>query len=127
MAVNLETFERALNSLNAAITAQKNDLSRDAAIQRFKFCVELSWKSAKKLMGTSTSAPKQVIREMAQNGLITDAEYWLLSIDKRNLSAHTYNEDLAEAALSACNSFYYKHLVTWLLLSTIAQSRKTLY
>ena len=47
-------------------------------------------------MGTSTSAPKQVIREMAQNSLIDDVEFWLKAIDQRNLSVHTYNESLAK-------------------------------
>ena len=74
----------------------KNDITRDATIQRFEFCVELAWKTAKKVMGSNPTAPKQVIREMAQNNFITDVEFWLEAIDKRNLSAHTYNEILAE-------------------------------
>ncbi|MCX6132092.1 MAG: HI0074 family nucleotidyltransferase substrate-binding subunit, partial [Proteobacteria bacterium] len=72
------------------------DVVRDATILRFEFCVELAWKSAKKILGTSSSAPKTVIREMAQNSLIEDVEFWLEAIDQRNLSSHTYKEDLAE-------------------------------
>jgi len=67
--------------------------------------VELAWKSAKKVMGTSTSAPKQVIREMAQSGFIEDVESWLKSIDQRILSAHTYNEKLAEEVFAFAESF----------------------
>jgi len=47
-------------------------------------------------MGSSSTAPKQVIREMAQNSYIDDVDFWLKSIDQRNLSAYTYNEELAE-------------------------------
>ena len=80
MAVSLEELSKALVSLEEALTVEKTDISRDASIQRFEFCVELSWKSAKKVMGTSTAAPKQVIREMAQSGFIENVEFWLKSI-----------------------------------------------
>lgn len=105
MAVSLEELSKALVSLEQALTAGKSDIYRDASIQRFEFCVELAWKSAKKVMGTSTSAPKQVIREMAQNLLIEDVEFWLKSIDQRNLSSHTYNQKLAEEVYAFAESF----------------------
>ena len=58
--------------------------------------MELSWKVSRKILGTSTTAPKQVIREMGQNNIIDDVTLWLRAIEERNLSSHTYNEDLAE-------------------------------
>jgi len=105
MTVSLNELVKALVSLEEALTVEKTDISRDASIQRFEFCVELSWKSAKKVMGTSATAPKQVIREMAQNGFIEDIEFWLKSIDQRNLSSHTYNEKLAEEVYAFAESF----------------------
>lgn len=105
MAVSLDELAKALVSLEVALTVEKTDISRDASIQRFEFCVELSWKSAKKVMGTSATAPKQVVREMAQNGFIEDVEFWLKSIDQRNLSSHTYNEKLAEEVFAFAESF----------------------
>jgi nucleotidyltransferase substrate binding protein (TIGR01987 family) len=105
LAVSLIELTKALASLEEALTVEKTDISRDASIQRFEFCVELSWKSAKKVMGTSATAPKQVIREMAQSGLIENVEFWLKSIDQRNLSSHTYNEKLAEEVYAFAESF----------------------
>jgi nucleotidyltransferase substrate binding protein (TIGR01987 family) len=105
MAKNLDQFERALNALEKALAEEKNDITRDATIQRFEFSVELAWKSAKRIMGTSTTAPKQVVREMAQNNLINDVEFWLVAIDKRNLSSHTYNEELANEVYNFAKSF----------------------
>ena len=96
MAVSLDEYEKALQALEKGLAEPKTDLTRDAVIQRCEFCVELAWKSAKKVMGTATSAPKQVIREMAQNGWIQDVDFWLKAIDQRNLSSHTYNEPLAD-------------------------------
>lgn len=92
----LTEFVKALSSLEKALNEPKSEIVRDATIQRFEFCVELAWKSAKRIMGTSTSAPKSVIREMAQNQLIDQVDFWLRAIDQRNLSSHTYKEELAE-------------------------------
>ncbi len=105
MPVTLVEFEKAVKSLKQALSLDKNDIVRDATIQRFEFSVELAWKSAKKVMGTSTSAPKQVVREMGQNGIIEDVTYWLQAIDHRNLSVHTYNEVLAEQVYNFAKSF----------------------
>ena len=105
MAASLEEYKKALIALGEALSAEKTDITRDASIQRFEFCVELAWKSAKKVMGTNTSAPKQVIREMAQSEYIDDVEFWLNAIDQRNLSSHTYNESLANQVYDFAQSF----------------------
>jgi hypothetical protein len=57
MAVSIEEYSKALLSLEEALALPKTDIVRDATIQRFEFCVELAWKTAKKVMGTQTSAP----------------------------------------------------------------------
>lgn len=106
MSVSTVELEKAIKALETALLAPKNELNRDATIQRFEFCIELSWKVSKKIMGTNTSAPKQVVREMAQNNLISDVELWLLAIDKRNESSHTYNETLAEEIYSFIKNFF---------------------
>lgn len=95
---SISTLElsKALKSLEIALAAPKNDLNRDATIQRFEFTVELAWKTCKKIMGTSSSAPKEVIREMAQNAYIQDLDLWLESIDQRNSTSHSYREEIAE-------------------------------
>ncbi len=95
MALQTAEYEKAVAALARALSLSEDDITRDASIQRFAFCVELAWKVSKRYLGTNTSAPKQVIREMAQAGLIDDAVLWLQAIDQRNLSSHTYNEDLA--------------------------------
>lgn len=105
MAVSVEQYRKALEALEEALEAPKNTLSRDATIQRFEFTVELAWKVSKKIMGSATTAPKQVIREMAQNGYIDDIDFWLRSVDQRNLSSHTYNEVLAEEVYGFASKF----------------------
>lgn len=96
MAISVSEFKRAVKRLDEATNAAKDDFVRESVILRFEFCVELAWKTARRLMGTATTAPKGVVREMAQNGYIHDVALWLRSIDERNNSSHTYNEQLAE-------------------------------
>lgn len=96
---------RAIDRLEEAVSQEKNDFLRDSVIQRFEFCVELAWKTSRKIMGTSTSAPKDVIREMAQSQYIKDVEKWLKAVDMRNLSSHTYKEDLAEKVYEFASLF----------------------
>ena len=42
MTVSLTELEKAVTSLEAALSLELNDIVRDAAIQRFQFCIELS-------------------------------------------------------------------------------------
>jgi len=106
MAASLDEFRKALKALGDALALPKTDITRDASIQRFEFCVELAWKTARKIMGTSSTAPKTVVREMAQNGMIDLVEPWIQAIDDRNLSSHTYNEKIADQVYDAAKAFY---------------------
>lgn len=89
-------FKNAVSKLEQALAQTKNEFIRDSVIQRFEFSVELAWKTSKKIMGSTSTAPKTLIREMAQNQLISEIELWLKAVDMRNLSSHTYQENLAE-------------------------------
>ena len=54
MAVSIEEFSKALNSLEEALSLPKNDIVRDASIQRFQLCVEVAKKTAKNQIGSSS-------------------------------------------------------------------------
>ena len=105
MKVETQEFNKAVARLEHALAQVKDEFVRDSVIQRFEFCVELSWKTARKIMGTSSTAPKDIIREMAQAQKIQNVELWLKSIDMRNLSSHTYKEDLAETVYDFAKHF----------------------
>jgi len=105
MDVSLKEFRKAIEKLDAALQEEKTEYLRDSVIQRFEFCVELAWKTAKKALGSSKTSSKLVLREMLQNNLIDDADFWFQSIDQRNLTSHTYNEDIAESVYSFAEKF----------------------
>ncbi len=102
--LSLEELEKAIATLNEALTfadkTKNNDvqfkIARDACIQRFEYCIELSWKTAMKKMGSLTKFAKPAVREMARADLIDSAEIWLDFIEARNNSSHSYDEKVAE-------------------------------
>jgi len=47
------------------------------------------------------------VREAFKRGLIEDGEIWMDMIEKRNLSSHTYNLEIAEALIVAIINTYH--------------------
>jgi nucleotidyltransferase substrate binding protein (TIGR01987 family) len=86
-----------------AVRTAPSKIERDAAIQRFEYTFEATWKAAQRFLavveGVETGSPKSAIRACHQAGLLQSAhaEQALAMTDDRNLTAHTYNEGLAEA------------------------------
>lgn len=98
--MSLQELRKANARLKEALALEKNDIVRDSVIQRFEFTVELSWKVLQKALRLSGLAdplsPKACFREAARLGWVADPEAWIKFVDDRNLSSHTYREELAE-------------------------------
>lgn len=98
LSIKLSDFKKAIDSLDAVLREEKNDIIRDSAIKRFEYCFELCWKSAKIFLrekfGVDVYSPKEVFRELRKNQLLSDEEAELLLVitDDRNEIIHTYNE-----------------------------------
>lgn len=95
-----ENYHHAFMRLQAALRkdADVDDMYLDATIQRFEFCFELAWKLMKAVLeyeGIEANSPRSCIREGWKQGLISNAEAWLEMMEKRNLSSHTYDENVA--------------------------------
>ncbi|MBI4004288.1 MAG: nucleotidyltransferase substrate binding protein [Candidatus Omnitrophica bacterium] len=93
----------ALSSLQEIL--QKSSVSlveRDAAIQRFEYTVEAVWRAAQRHLevveGLSAGSPKAATRLCREAGLLDDdqATQALEMVDDRNLTVHTYNEQIAQ-------------------------------
>jgi len=86
-----------------AVRTAPSKIERDAAIQRFEYSFEATWKAAQRFLavveGVEAGSPKSAIRGCHETGLLqsSEAEQALAMADDRNLTAHTYNEGLAEA------------------------------
>ncbi|MEO5364662.1 MAG: nucleotidyltransferase substrate binding protein [Magnetococcus sp. DMHC-8] len=98
----LREWGRALDRLQEALSRPAGDdaLVLDATIQRFEFCVELTWKSLQKLLaheGAEAKTPRQALQRAYAAEWIDDESLWLNMLQDRNLTSHTYRESLAQA------------------------------
>lgn len=95
-----QDFINALTRLKEVLAMEKTSVTRDSAIQRFEFTIDLAWKMMKVCLeekkGVICTSPKGCIQDAFQNGMIAYDEYWLELIDLRNETSHTYKEALAE-------------------------------
>lgn len=88
-----------------------DDRDRAGVIQAFEFCFELAWKTIKKLAeseGLEVATPVDAFRAGFQMGLIKEKEHsiWLEAKKTRNLTSHTYKQELALQVLESIQSTY---------------------
>ena len=100
----LAVARKALGTLQTLLlTEDVTDIVRDAAIQRFEYSFEATWKAAQAYLseveGLGAASPRATIRASLEAGVLdeTATRLALKMVDDRNLSVHTYNEALAEA------------------------------
>lgn len=97
----IATALQALATLDELAHQPASNVVRDAAIQRFEYTFEATWKAAQAVLldrfGVELASPKPVVRASLENGLLSEEEarIGLAMVDHRNLTAHTYNEELA--------------------------------
>jgi nucleotidyltransferase substrate binding protein (TIGR01987 family) len=101
--LKLTDLGKAIKTLKIVLTKdfEQDPILRDAAIQRFEYTFELSWKTGKhylnKNLGIVTNSPKEVFRSLQQQNILspTETALSLNMVDDRNNSTHTYNENFA--------------------------------
>lgn len=99
----LANFESALKQLAEDVkTAKQRKLSRlerQGLIQSFEFTHELAWNVLKDYFqyqgNPEIRGSRDATREAFRFNLIDDGNAWMDMIQSRNLSSHTYNEDIA--------------------------------
>jgi nucleotidyltransferase substrate binding protein (TIGR01987 family) len=98
----LALAERALILLDELANRHPlSPLERDAAIHRFEYSFESVWKAVqlylREMEGVPVGSPKQAARASLRTGLLDEeqARQALAMADDRNLTVHTYNEQLA--------------------------------
>ncbi len=108
----LSPLQKALASLQAALAQPKNEFVRDAAIQRFEYTYELSWKMLKRHLdeseGAATVDPlsrKDLFRLGGERGIVENVEAWLAYHRARNETSHTYDENKAEQVYDIARQF----------------------
>jgi nucleotidyltransferase substrate binding protein (TIGR01987 family) len=114
-----DNYKRALQQLTAAVelSAQREftQLEKQGVIQGFEFVHELAWNVLKDLLEfegiQGIVGSRGTVREAFKRGLLADGELWLDMIDKRNLTSHTYNAELAQDMVNTIVHSYYPSFV----------------
>ena len=100
MTARRQALISAITRLRDVLAQPENDVSRDAAIQRFEFCFELAWKAIQERArdeGLDCQTPKSCLTLAFKVSWVMDEREWLAMLVDRNLTSHTYDEDLAKA------------------------------
>ncbi|WP_315081538.1 nucleotidyltransferase substrate binding protein [uncultured Clostridium sp.] len=94
-----ENFDKSYKLLkkysNKPITTE---LERAGIIQFFEMTFELAWKVLKDYLeseGYMVKSPRETVKQAFQIGLIDNGHIWIDALSNRNLTTHTYDEELA--------------------------------
>lgn len=123
MNLDFSSLKKAITSLSKAICVYESLSTGDASddlietlkagvIQNFEFTYELSWKFMKRWIENNVSSTivdgvtrRELFRLAAESKLICDVELWMDFHGKRNISAHTYDEENADSVFSITQNF----------------------
>ncbi|GAA0287667.1 nucleotidyltransferase substrate binding protein (TIGR01987 family) [Gracilibacillus halotolerans] len=95
-----ENFEKSFHLLEKySGTSITNELERAGIIQFYETTFELAWKVLKDYLeveGYVVKSPRETIKQAFQAEIIEDGHIWMDALSKRNLTVHTYDQELAE-------------------------------
>jgi nucleotidyltransferase substrate binding protein (TIGR01987 family) len=107
-----EDARKAQKTLKEITDERYSVIVRDASIQRFEYSFEIFWKLLKEYLrvkeGIICNSPKSCFREAFNVKLLTEEETIkaLEMTDDRNLTSHTYHENVAEEIYSKIKDYY---------------------
>ena len=109
-----ENFDKSYKLLkkysNQEITTE---LERAGIIQFFEMTFELAWKVLKDYLeseGYMVKSPRETVKQAFQIGLIDNGPIWIDALSNRNLTTHTYDEELATKMTSEILNAYLPEL-----------------
>jgi nucleotidyltransferase substrate binding protein (TIGR01987 family) len=104
-------YQKSLRQLKITVEKESlNEIEKAGLIQFFEVGFELAWKVMKDYLvveGYDVKSPRETIKQAYQYGLIDDGALWLEALEKRNLSAHTYDETILDALETLIVQTYY--------------------
>lgn len=118
----LNNYAKALQQLEAAVRLagqrELSEIEQQGLIKAFEFCFELAWNVMKDYFvfqgHSNITGSRDAIREAFSVGLIDQGELWMAMLKSRNLSAHTYNQAVANAIARSVTAQYYPRLAAFL-------------
>ena len=89
------------------------ELERAGIIQFFEMTFELAWKVLKDYLEAQeylVKSPRETVKQAFQIGLIDNGHVWMDALSNRNLTTHTYDEELANKMTNEIITMYLPEL-----------------
>lgn len=106
-----QNFNKAFQYLKDTLKIEEpSDAERAGIIQFYEVAFELAWKTLKDFLtaeGFSVKSPRDSLKTAFQNGYINNGGLWINALDSRNLSAHTYDESIAQELVQNIRTIYF--------------------
>lgn len=94
-----ENFDKSYKLLDKYSKQEiKTELERAGIIEFFEMSFELAWKVLKDYLESheyEVKSPRETIKQAFQIGIIDNGHVWIDALSDRNLTTHTYDEELA--------------------------------
>lgn len=114
--LDISSFKNAINSLNSILLRYEKDNFdidiRDAVIQRFEYTYSLAIKMITRFINMQSAQPiiemtfNETIRTANKMGLLkSNLDKWTEYRQKRNMTSHTYDENVAKEVVSIIPEF----------------------
>jgi len=90
-----------------------DEIYRAGIIQFFEMTLELAWKTLKDYLESQAfevKSPRDALQIAFQNDVIDNGHVWIDALQKRNLMAHTYDEQRAREAENLIRSNYIQEI-----------------
>ena len=109
-----ENFDKSYKLLNKyAKQPITTELERAGIIQFFEMTFELAWKVLKDYLEAQeylVKSPRETVKQAFQIGLIYNGHIWMDALSNRNLTTHTYDEELANKMTNEIITMYLPEL-----------------
>ena len=109
-----ENFDKSYKLLNKyAKQPITTELERAGIIQFFEMTFELAWKVLKDYLEAQeylVKSPREAVKQAFQIGLIDNGHVWMDALSNRNLTTHTYDEELANKMTNEIITMYVPEL-----------------
>jgi len=107
-----QNFEKSLNYLQEGIKIKNRDIIQKAGlIQFFEISIELSWNLLKDFLEEQgfhdLKSPRDSIKKAFEVALIQNGHIWLQALNNRNMTSHTYDEEMADKVVEEIIHVYY--------------------
>lgn len=106
----LRKLEEAVEIVNQNFDSPNIDLLKEGLIQRFEFTHELAWKVMKDYLEyqgySDIKGSRDAFRKSLAIGII-ESPLWIDSIQTRNITSHTYDEEISNTVIEKIISIYF--------------------